>query len=78
MLDLTDVAVHTYSLVCRFDIWKMRMENDRINLQRKIETTYAKWTKRITDGYYDTISAKKIDTSDITAKQAQQKVQQEA
>jgi len=45
----------------------MRMENDKINLKRKIETTYEKWTKRISDGYYDSIEAKTIDTSDITA-----------
>ena len=68
-IDLTNVNVLTYSLVCRFDVWKMRMENDKINLKRKIETTYEKWAKRISDGYYKNIEAKAIDTSEITAKQ---------
>ena len=69
-LDLTDVTVRTYSLVCRFDIWKARMENDKVNQKRKIETTFRKWTQRINDGYYETIAAKTIDTSEISAGQA--------
>jgi hypothetical protein len=48
--------------MCCFDVWKMRMENDKVNLKRNIKTTYEKWTKRISDGYYQTIEAKTIDT----------------
>jgi len=66
-LNLSNVNIHTYSLVCDFDIWKTRMENDKINLKRKIETTYENWTKRIKDGYYESIEAKSIETSGITA-----------
>ena len=69
-LILTNVEVHIYSLVCNTDIWKTRMENDRINLKRKIDTTYEKWKKRIAEGYYDRISGRILDTSDITAEQA--------
>ena len=69
-LILTNVEVHIYSLVCHTDIWKTRMENDRINLKRKIDTTYEKWKKRITEGYYERIAARILDTSDITAEQA--------
>ena len=68
-LDLTNANVLTYSLMCCFDVWKMRMENDKVNLKRNIKTTYEKWTKRISDGYYQTIEAKTIDTSKLTAKQ---------
>jgi broad-specificity NMP kinase len=68
-LDLTDVAVHTYSLYCRPEIWKARMKNDKTNLKRKIETTFEKWTKRISDGFLEGIVATTIDTSDATARQ---------
>ena len=68
-LNLTGVTVHAYSLTCRPHIWKTRMENDKINLKRKISTTFDKWTTRISDGYYESIEAKKIDTSDKTATQ---------
>ena len=60
-LELPNVKVHTYSLLRRPDIWKMRMENDKINLKRKIDTTFEKWTKRIDEGYYEKIKARKID-----------------
>jgi adenylate kinase family enzyme len=76
-LELPDVKVHTYSLLCRPDIWKMRMENDKINLKRKINTTFEKWTKRIDEGYYENIKARKIDTSDISAKQVAQVIAEE-
>jgi hypothetical protein len=45
------------------------MENDKINIKRKIGTTFEKWTKRIDEGYYERIKSMIIETSDITAKQ---------
>ena len=68
-LNLANVKVQTFSLTCRFDIWKLRMENDSINRKRKIQTTYDKWAKRITEGYYKEIKSRIIDTSEITAAQ---------
>ena len=67
-LDLTNIVVYVYSLICRPEVWKFRMENDTINIKRKINTTYEKWTKRISDGYYEQIAGKTIDTSDLTAR----------
>jgi thymidylate kinase len=68
-LDLLKVNVFTFSLICKANIWKARMENDKINTKRKIETTFEKWTKRINDGYFKNIKSIIIETSDITAKQ---------
>jgi thymidylate kinase len=77
LVDLTDVSVHTFSLICRNDIWKNRMESDTVNLNRNIETTYLKWSKRITDGYYNRIRSNIIDTSDMTAKEVALKIASE-
>ena len=68
-LDLTNVKVYVFSLLCNYNIWKTRMENDKINIKRKIDTTFYKWTKRIEEGYYERINAIKIETSDKNAKQ---------
>ena len=68
-INLSNVNVFTFSLLCNPDIWKKRMENDKINIKRKIGTTFKKWTKRINEGYYKRIKSMIIETSDITAKQ---------
>jgi len=76
-IDLTAVNVHTYSLLCRPEIWKTRMENDKVNLKRRIEATFRKWSTRISEGYYENILAKKIDTSDMTAIQVAEIIAEE-
>jgi len=39
-INLSNVSVFTFSLLCNPDIWKKRMENDKINIKRKIATTF--------------------------------------
>jgi len=68
-INLPNINVVTFSLLCNQNIWKSRMENDKINIKRKIETTFEKWTKRINEGYYERIKSIIIETSNITAKQ---------
>ena len=73
-LNLAGVSIYIYSLICSKDIWKARMESDKINQKRKIETTFEKWTKRIDEGYYDNIKAELIDTTNLSAKQVAEQI----
>ena len=76
-INLENISVHVFSLTCRNDIWKARMDTEAINMKRVVETTYSKWTERINNGYYNDINATIIDTSNLTAKQVAEKIASE-